>query len=65
MDGEIIEISDRLREPRACRWSSVKENTNRKLSKAIDIEKNFNFRFYTFTPPGIAELQLYADIGGT
>lgn len=35
------------------------------LSKIIDIEKNFNFRPYTFTPHGIAELQFYADGGGT
>lgn len=32
--------------------------------KAIDLEKNFNFRHYTFTPRGVDEIQLYADLGG-
>lgn len=41
----------------------MKENKNKKLSK-VNIEKNFNFMPYTFTPRCITELQLYADLGG-
>lgn len=28
------------------------------------MEKNFNFRPYTFTLRGVAEIELYADLGG-
>lgn len=40
------------------------EQENEK-SKVIDVERSFNFRPYTFTPRGIVELQLYADLGGS
>lgn len=43
-NGEVIERPDRPYELRAQRWSGVKQNENKKLSKVIDIEKNFNFR---------------------
>lgn len=42
----------------------MKQNKNKKLSKVIN-KKNFSFRPYTFTPRGVVELQLYADLGGS
>lgn len=63
--GEIIEKPYKLYQPRALRWSNVKQNNNKKLSKVIDIEKIFNFWLYSFTPRHLAELQFYADDGGT
>lgn len=59
--GEIIEKPDKPHQPRPIRWENVKQNKNKKLSKGIYIEKNFNFQLYPFTPRGICKLQLYDD----
>lgn len=29
----------------------------------IDVQNNFNFKPYTFTPRGVAEIQPYPDLG--
>lgn len=49
----VVERPDRRYQLTAQRWSDVKQNKHRKLWKVIDIEKNFNFRPYTFTPRGV------------
>lgn len=61
-NGQVVERTDRPYQPRAKRWSGVKQNKNNRLVKVIDAERNFNFRSYTFTPRGITEIQLYADL---
>lgn len=45
-DGGITERPDKQYQPSASRWSGVKQSKNKKLSKVIDIEKNFNVRPY-------------------
>lgn len=57
-DGEIVKKPNRSYQPRALRWSGMKQNNTKNLSKVIDIKKNFNFRPYAFASRGIPEIQL-------
>lgn len=36
--------------PRGLRWGGMKPTTKRVLSKEIDVEKNYNFRPYSYIP---------------
>lgn len=66
---EIVVRSKRFEKPNnlyqlgAMRWANVKQNTNKKLSGVIDMEKGFNFRPYTYTPGDISKLQFHDDDG--
>lgn len=60
---EVIERPDRPYQPRAQRWSGVKQTKHKKLAKVIGVEQNFNFMPYTFTPQDVVEIQLYTDLG--
>lgn len=55
---EVIERPDRPYQPRAQRWSGVKQTKHKKLAKVIGVEQNFNFMPYTFTPQDVVEIQL-------
>lgn len=47
---EVVKRPNRHYQPRGHGLSGVKQNKHKKLSKVIDIEKNYNFRPYNFTP---------------
>lgn len=64
-NGRVVKRPDRPCQRRAPRWCGEKENEHKKLWKVIDVEKNFNFWQYAFTPRGVAEIQLYEDLGGS
>lgn len=49
---------------RAQRWSNLKQLRAKDLVEYIDSEKHFSFRSYEYTPRGMAEVRLYANIGG-
>lgn len=63
VDGKVIKRPDKPYQPRALKWSGIKQNNNENLSKVIDVEKNYNFKPYIFTSRDVTELQLYADLG--
>lgn len=39
----------------------MKQVTNKTLASVIDKEREFTFRSYSYTPPGIIALNLYGD----
>lgn len=48
--------------PQGLRWSDMKAEDNKKtLSKVIDIEKNYRFQTYSYTPHGFILVLLYAE----
>lgn len=49
--------------PRGLRWSNVRLTTRKTLKKEIDIEKNFEFHPYLYTPRGVSIVQSYKEDG--
>lgn len=46
---------------RGLRWSSVKATDKKTLSRVIDVEKNYSFKPYSYTPRGVTPLLFYSD----
>lgn len=59
-ERNVKTVLDRPFRMRAQRWYGLKQHRLKRFSKSIDSEKHFNFRAYTFTPRGIADVELYA-----
>lgn len=47
---------------RALRCVNIKQANNKALSKVIDLEKNLNFRPYTYSSRGVSALQFLANM---
>lgn len=60
IDGEEREKTSHYK-PKGLRWSDVKAMDKKTLSLIIDVEKNYNFRPYSYTPQGVTLLMFYSD----
>lgn len=56
--------NDSKYKPRGLRWSTAKPTTKRTLKKEIDVDKNYTFRLYFHTTPGVSPLHFYNNDGG-
>lgn len=64
-NNETVTRPNRPYKMRAQRWSCLKHNKHKRLLKSIDVGKYLNFCSYTFTLLGVAEIELYTNLGGT
>lgn len=59
IDGEEREKMSHYA-PKVLRWSRVKATGKKTLSRAIDVEKNYSFQSYFYTPCGVTPLLFYS-----
>lgn len=64
-NGIVRSVTDKPEKMRAQRWSNLKQQKGKDLVEYIDSEKRFSFQPYEYTPRGMAEVKLYASVGGS